>query len=186
MQKRKKRAMSEKAGLMMHALRGTMLAYVTNAAQGSNNGLALHRARFHLRDELLPKAEEEIRNYCLDLGARDADLISEVLRKAVLDTVPALGSSLGITFQIGMSAGSTSKWIAETHADAEGYVHNIPVRTRVAVERRRVDDPNWIDRFKSKPLVAGIVVLVGAVTYVVSNGGKVAEALKGWLAHLVK
>ena len=77
-----KRAILDKTGLVINELRGAILKYTTNAVQEANsNGLGLHRALGHLREVLAPKAEEEVRQYYLDLGVRDAEAIAEGLRR---------------------------------------------------------------------------------------------------------
>jgi len=116
------RAILDKTGLVINDLRGAILKYTREVVQEANsNGLGLHRALGHLRDVLAPKAEEEIRQYYLDLGVRDADVIIAGLRTALLPSLSALGPSLGATFQGGMSAGGTARWVQEVQSWAEGY-----------------------------------------------------------------
>jgi hypothetical protein len=137
-----KRAILDKTGLVINELRGAILKYTTNAVQEANsNGLGLHRALGHLQEVLAPKAEEEVRQYCLDLGVRDAEAIAEGLSTALLPSLSAFGPSLAATFQGGMSAGSSTRWAQDVQSWAQGYVNGIPARTRVAVEKQRHLDP---------------------------------------------
>jgi len=136
------RAILDKTGLVINDLRSAILKYTTTAVHEANsNGLGLHRALGHLKEVLAPKAEEEIRQYYLDVGVRDAEAISRGLQTALLPSLSALGPSLGASFQGGTNAGLTMRWILEVQGWAQAYVSGIPARTRVAVEKQRHADP---------------------------------------------
>lgn len=125
-------------------------------------GQRLQRALGIIVEDLLPKAEGEIRSGYLKVRCRDPKVIAEAVQK-VVDHASRLGASLVRTHWNG-SAGNGERMIQTFDSSVVAYGAGVFSRTNVAVEVQRHADPPLLERLqvwlKNKPI--GVALILGA------------------------
>lgn len=135
------RAIDSKIAIAVNALRSDSIKYVTAEALSANSRLlALHRGYGHILSELVPRCEVDIIDYCLAVGVRDVEFIRTKIDTAFSIALPALGSSLAVSYQAPNSAGATMRAALQFQGSVSGYLAGLPARVLVAVERMRHAD----------------------------------------------
>jgi hypothetical protein len=175
-----RRAISDKLGLELESVRRKVTSYIAPKATGSNGPLALHQGFLHLKTDLMPNLVDDLINYCLDVGVRDAEVIARQLQDGLLTPLTNLGHSLAASWQ-GHNPGVAQREGIEFAASVSAFMNQIPARARVAVQARlNADGPKREENGPTGGDKALVFVSCGQVTEAEKKlGHDICELING-------
>jgi hypothetical protein len=152
------KAVRFKIGIDRNAFRSEGIKYVTAQEMTTNKALALYLGYQHILDELFPKLEAGLIDYCLKVGSRDVDFITGELRPALTEELHSLGSSLYRGSHTPATLGAVSQTYLAFKSDADVCLAGLYKRVLVTVEARIHSDPpaSPTPQFQSAPTVSSV------------------------------